>query len=146
MNRHSAASLIKTSEIIRYIPHRTPFILVDALYYCDSRRIVSSFEVKPDHLLVYQGYLQEAGIIENIAQTIALKSGYEADGGTGQPPIGFIAAIKDVQILRLVPIGKTIITRAEVMVDLDSILVVKGISCYEQFPVASCEMRLFLEK
>ncbi len=147
MNRHTGTSLIQTAEIIRYIPHRSPFILVDALYYCDLRRIVSSFDVRPDHLLVYEGYLQEAGIIENIAQTIALKSGYEADPKPGcEPPLGFIASIKDVQIHRLVPIGKTLITRAEVLVDLGNILVVKGISCYEQFPVASCEMRLFLEQ
>jgi 3-hydroxyacyl-[acyl-carrier-protein] dehydratase len=138
--------LIDREDITQFIPHRNPFVMVDNLLEHSSEHVVSSFEIRPDNVLVTDGYFQEAGIIENIAQTVALHSGYEAINKKMPPKVGFIAAIKDFKLFNLVPVGQELFTTTTVTHNMGDILIIKGSSEYLGVPVASCEMRLFLEK
>jgi predicted hotdog family 3-hydroxylacyl-ACP dehydratase len=138
--------LIDIEQITQFIPHRDPFVMVDNLLEYSPEQVVSSFLIRPNNILVTDGYFQEAGIIENIAQTVALRSGYEATQQNLPPRVGFIAAIKDFKLFNLVPVGQEIITTATVTHNMGDILIIKGKSEYLGVPVAACEMRLFLEK
>lgn len=138
--------LVDIEQVTQFIPHRDPFVMVDNLLEYSPEKVVSSFKIRPDNILVTDEYFQEAGIIENIAQTVALRSGYEATQNNLPPKVGFIAAIKDFHLFNLVPVGQELITTAEVTLNLGDVVIIKGYSEYLGIPVASCEMRLFLEK
>jgi 3-hydroxyacyl-[acyl-carrier-protein] dehydratase len=138
--------LIDTEEITQFIPHRDPFVMVDKLLEHSSEHVVSGFWIYPNNVLVTDGFFQEAGIIENMAQTVALHSGYEAVNKKLPPKVGFIAAIKDFKLYNLVPVGQELITTTTVTHNMGDILIIRGKSEYLGVSVASCEMRLFLEK
>ena len=138
--------LVDMEGITQFIPHRDPFVMVDNLLEYSPEQVVSSFLIRPNNILVTDEYFQEAGILENIAQTVALHAGYEAIMKKLPPRVGFIAAIKNFKLFNLVPVGQELITTATVTHNLGDMLIIKGESEYLGIPVASCEMRLFLEK
>lgn len=141
-----AQPLVRPAEVAAYIPQQHPFALIDTLYHCLPEQAWAGLLVRADHLLVQQHYLSEAGIIESMAQAMALKSGYEARQQSAAPPrVGFIAALKEVQIHALAPVGSTLVTHVAVLLQALDVLVVKATCGYGRTPVAQCEMRLFLE-
>ncbi|MGY3091496.1 putative hotdog family 3-hydroxylacyl-ACP dehydratase [Hymenobacter sp. UYAg731] len=143
----AARPLVGPANVTAYIPQRVPFVLIDTLYQCGPGQAWAGLLVPDNHLMVQQGYLSEAGILESMAQAVALKSGYEACAqAAGTPPrVGFIAALKAVQIHALAPVSCTLVTHVEVLLQALDVLVVKTSCGYNTTPVAQCEMRLFLE-
>jgi 3-hydroxyacyl-[acyl-carrier-protein] dehydratase len=139
-------NLVSGSEAHALLPQKAPFTMVDTLYFCEEKKAISGLFVSSNNPLVVDGYLQEPGIIENIAQTIALKAGYEAKSKNTEPKIGFIVSIKDLIINDLVPIGEELITEVEIQMVFDNMIVIHGHSNYNGINVASCEMRLFIQK
>ncbi|MEO8117090.1 MAG: hypothetical protein ABI653_05520 [Bacteroidota bacterium] len=66
------------TNILKLIPQRPPFVMVDHLINADEKTAETSFLILPENLLVENGFLSEAGLMENMAQTAAAKAGYEA--------------------------------------------------------------------
>ena len=59
---------------IALIPQKPPFVLIDTLVSATADTFRSAFSIPPDHVLVQDGALLEAGLMENAAQTAALAS------------------------------------------------------------------------
>jgi len=124
-------------DIIQYIPQREPMILVHQLLEYSSKRVVSGFNIEENHVLVSNGVLSEAGLLENMAQTAALSKGYEYARKNEKPPIGFI-------IKRLPDADSSIETILEPKHEVlnASIVNVKVISNKEE--IASGELKIFI--
>ena len=58
------------------IPQRHPIVLVDRLLDSDVEKSVSDFLIREDCVFVEDGRMVSAGLMENIAQTCALRIGY----------------------------------------------------------------------
>ncbi|WP_417014761.1 pseudouridylate synthase [Alistipes sp.] len=97
-------------DILDLLPQRPPFVLIDRLVDFDERRTVTQFTVRENHLLCEAGRLQAAGLIENIAQTCAARMGYINLLHAERVKLGFIGAIRDLEIRRLPRIGETLRT------------------------------------
>lgn len=139
--------LVTAATAADYIPQQAPFALIDTLYQCAPAAAWAGLHIAPDHLLVQHGYLSEAGIIECMAQAVALKSGYEArqQAADAAPRVGFIAALKDVQIQALPPAGSRLLVHVEILLQALDVLVVRTTAHYAATRVGQCELRLFLE-
>ncbi|MBR5107533.1 MAG: pseudouridylate synthase [Bacteroidales bacterium] len=99
---------ISISEIL---PQREPFVFVDRLVHYDERETVTAFTVTADHLLVDDGQLTAAGILENMAQSSAARIGYQCKYILHVPVrIGYIGAIKKFRVHRLPAVGETLTT------------------------------------
>jgi predicted hotdog family 3-hydroxylacyl-ACP dehydratase len=70
--------MIKGEELYELLPQSHPMVMIDQFVSSNEKTTVTSFHIKPDNILLLDGKLSEAGIIENIAQTAAARSGYEA--------------------------------------------------------------------
>lgn len=105
-------------DIHELLPQREPFILIDRLVDFDEQRTVTRFTVRAEHLFCEEGELQAAGVIENIAQTCAARMGYINLLHAERIKLGFIGAIRDLEIRRLPRCGETlettIVTREEI--------------------------------
>ncbi|MEO5570014.1 MAG: hypothetical protein ABIT08_15765 [Bacteroidia bacterium] len=111
MTQHDLhAILISKEYITEFIPQKEPMVMVDELMYCDAKKTVSRFKIEAENIFVKNGRLNEAGIIENMAQTGALKGGYESKLQGIEPVLGFIGAIKNLKIYALPEIGSYIET------------------------------------
>lgn len=105
--------------IRKLIPQKDPFVMVDRLYYFDDTRATSGLFISEENLLSTETHFSEAGLIENMAQSVALFGGYGAflnEGG--KPQKGLLGAIKILEIFELPKIRTYIRTEIEVEYDI----------------------------
>ncbi|MDR1813904.1 MAG: hypothetical protein LBR18_03535 [Tannerella sp.] len=65
-------------EIKRLIPQREPMLMIDAFYEATDTEADTGVTVSEDSLLVDEGMLSEAGLVEHIAQSASAFAGYKA--------------------------------------------------------------------
>lgn len=130
---------LKAEELI---PQRNPIVLVDNLLYSDAEKSVSEFLIRKSCVFIENRRITAAGLLENIAQTCALRIGYLTLGK--QVRIGVIGGVKNFFVESLPSIGETLITTVREVFYIDPALVVTAETCVGNFSVATCEMKVFL--
>ena len=134
-------------DIAYILPQRPPFIMVDRLTYYDPRKAITRYTVRRDHFFCLGERLEEAGLVENIAQTCAARTGYEArfrPQGDGAIRIGLIGAIKKMDIHRAPRVGEQLETTIVILQDIFSISLVEAKVEIDGEIIATCEMKIFL--
>jgi len=89
--------------------------MVDTLLDFSADKVVSSFTIEKSNLFVKENYLLEPGLIENMAQTVALHTGYDYFLKGEEAPTGYIGSIKKVEVLQLPKLNETITTEASIL-------------------------------
>jgi len=142
--------LVSREDVIKFIPQRPPIVVVHGLTKHSENASTSVFNVEENHLFVRGGKFLESGLMENIAQTTALRSGYhfskmvkEGEEET-KPPIGFIGALKNFNIHELPNVGVQLETTVSVMHEVMGMQVVEGKVLVGEKLIADCEMKIFL--
>jgi len=135
-----------TLNIFDLIPQAPPFVMIDALTYSDELISRSGFTIKPDNCLVEDGSFTEGGLLENIAQTAAARSGYEAKVNNQPVKSGYIGAVKNLEILFLPAVGKTIVTEIKLENQFFNVSVISGSVWCDDTLAARCEMKVFLNE
>jgi predicted hotdog family 3-hydroxylacyl-ACP dehydratase len=142
-------------DISKFLPHRSPFLMVDHLLSIGDNHVSTSFKIKPNGIFISDNVFNEVGLIENAAQTcsaIVGKSYFEDDDieGKGSKLIGFISAIKKVIIYACPSIGQTIISEAKLKSRFDadhySICTLECTISASDKELLSCEMNLFIQE
>ncbi|MBK7942194.1 MAG: 3-hydroxyacyl-ACP dehydratase [Flavobacteriales bacterium] len=101
--------------------------------------------VRADNVFAEEGLLLEAGLIEHVAQSTALGTGYAAAGaGEGEPPVGFIGAVSRLRIERLPRIGDLLETTVAMQHRLANVQVLLGTVRAADVVIAEMEMKVFL--
>jgi 3-hydroxyacyl-[acyl-carrier-protein] dehydratase len=145
------AVLVNEEEITLLIPHRVPFVMVDQLLHNDEKITISSFVVKSDNLFLENDVLTEPALIENIAQTAALRVGYPIyqaikEGKDLKAHLGFIAAITDLRVYDLPPLGAELQTKVLFEKEVMDIFLVSGGVYYLGKCLAECRMKIFAKR
>tara|TARA_R110002167_G_scaffold163242_18_gene360018 strand:- start:1827 stop:2264 length:438 start_codon:yes stop_codon:yes gene_type:complete len=126
------------------IPQKPPFVMVSKLLFFSDTKIVSGFTVSPENIFIEAGHLAAPGLIENMAQTVALHTGYKCHLNHQPAPIGYIGAIKKAEVHSLPPIGMELQTSVEILHDIMGItLVASKVECNGQV-IATSEMKTAL--
>ena len=126
-------------------------VMVDELLYHDDQKSRSSLHIENDNLFVEEGLLSEAGIIENIAQTAALRTGWKAlqaakGGEVKNPPVGVIGAVKNFLLYRQPKANTDIITEVTVQAEIFNATMISGKVMAGDDLLAECEMKIFLQE
>lgn len=144
--------LVGRDDVLKFIPQRMPIVVVHGLTEHSDTRSTSVFNVEIDHLFVRDGKFLPSGLMENIAQTSALRSGYHfsqqvpAEGEAPEPPIGFIGALKNFVVADLPSVGSVLYTTVEVTYEVMGMQVVEArVKCGKNV-IATCEMKIFLSQ
>ena len=112
-------------NIENLIPQKTPFVMVDSLLGFSDTNVVSSFKISESNIFFENQTFSEAGLVENMAQTVALHTGYDYFL-KGQPaPTGYIGSIKEIQILRLPKLYEIINTEAHILQEFMGVTLVE---------------------
>lgn len=136
---------ITDSDFIQtLIPQRPPFIMVDKLFYFSQEKIVSGLTITIDNLFSKNDTFESPGLIENMAQTIALHTGYQFYLKKETAPTGYIGAIKKVEIDSLPAIGQELMTTATILHDIMGVTLVSTTIECEGIIIASSEMKTVL--
>lgn len=105
-------------DIKKYLPHRSPMLMVDLILVMDDIKVETIFEIKEEVIFIQNGVLTEIGLIENAAQTCSsvVAKDYFVDENNRDKSevnvVGFISAIKTLKIHKLPNVGETIKTFA----------------------------------
>ena len=130
------------------IPQRPPFMMVDRLTYYDPQKAQTLFTVRDDNIFcTADGRLEEAGLIENIAQTCAARMGYQEKTEaqrSGVIKIGFIGMIKTMQFFRNPVVGEQLETTTVIVEEFFNTSLVEAKVEVEGETIAVCEMKIFL--
>ncbi|MEO7768761.1 MAG: 3-hydroxyacyl-ACP dehydratase [Ferruginibacter sp.] len=128
------------------IPQRPPFVMVDQLTWYDEAITRSRFLVKESNILVENGRLGEAGLVENIAQTAAASAGYEAGLHNKPVRVGYIGAIKNLVIHFLPLVNDELETEIIIQNQIFDVTLIKGLIRCKKLLLAECEMKIFISK
>lgn len=141
------AILSSAEKILKLIPQRPPFVLVDKIYLHSEKEILSGFTVPEKHVLVNEnGELSESGIIEHFAQTIALHQGYNFFKKNESAPVGYIGSIRNIDIFALPKIGQEIRTKITILNQILGVTMVSGEVLLNDKTIATGEMRTIVAK
>ena len=128
------------------LPQRPPFVMIDRLVSCDEVFAVTELTVREDNIFVEDERLTSSGLIENIAQTCAARIGfvnkYILKKGI---QIGFIGAVRNLEILSLPQVGQTITTKVEVVEEVFGMTLAKATVTCEGETLVTTEMKIALK-
>ena len=128
-------------NITHLIPQKAPFEMVDALLEYSDNSLTSSFTIKESNLFVENKIFRESGLIENMAQTVALHTGYSYFLQDKQAPTGYIGSIKTVTIDQLPKCDDTILTTATILHEFNGITMVDVVVKLNGVEIASGQMK-----
>lgn len=135
------------TNISHLIPQKVPFVMVDTLLEFTQEKVVSSFKILDTNLFIENGELNEQGIIENMAQSVALHTGYDYFLKGEQAPTGYIGSIKKVAVFKRPALNDVITTKVDILHEFDGITMVKVIAYNtENEEIASGEMKTVIAK
>ena len=151
MSSAAESPIIEGSAVSALIPEKPPIEMVDKLWYNDDTTTISGFTVSSTNIFCEDGLFREPGIVENIAQTAALRVGYivsqmEKNGEKVDPPVGYIGAIKKLIIHQLPKVGSELRTEVRIEHVVFDVTLISGKTTLNGELVAECEMKIFLKK
>lgn len=135
-----------SDNILKYIPQRAPFVMVSELVSASEEEALTRLYISSNNIFSSEGYFQESGIIENIAQTAAVMSGYDAVENKGSVKRGYIGSVNNLTIYKLPKVGNCIETSIRVEAKVMNVNIIKGVVKQFGDVVAECEMKIFLDE
>ncbi len=114
------------SEVEQMIPQKSPMAMVDGLITNNQNATVSQLVIDKQNIFCKDGFFREPGLIENIAQTTALRAGYIAKLNNDKPALGYIGAVKKMKIYVLPKDTDTLRTRISVQYELLNATIIRG--------------------
>ncbi len=144
LNSGCDSMLAKGDQIFEFIPQRPPMVMIDELFEVTGARFISGLSIDAGNIFVTRGLLREPGIIENIAQTAAAGVGYYQKSKGKPVTLGFIAAIRNLEIKKLPSVGLKLVTNVEIVNEVLEMTIINGAVRVNEDLIANCEMRIFI--
>ncbi|PIB37878.1 hypothetical protein [Maribacter sp. 4G9] len=130
--------------VIELIPQREPFVMVDKLHHFSKNKIVSGLTIYNTNLFCNNNIFLEPGLIENMAQTVAMHKGYTYYLKNEPAPVGYIGAIKKAEIFELPKLGSELITTVTILHDIMGVTLVEAkVECGDTL-IATSEIKTAL--
>lgn len=126
------------------IPQKDPFVMVDKLLFFSENKVVSGLLVSEENIFSKHQTFTEPGVIEHMAQTVALYTGYQYFLKNEPAPTGYIGAIKKVEIHNLPPTSEELITTVTILHEIMGVTLVTIQTECEGNVIATSEMKTVL--
>ena len=117
--------------------------MVHDLVEASESHAVTQLHLAVDNVFAFEGFLAEPGLVENIAQTAAVHVGHQCLEKGVPIPIGYIAAVRNLEIKALPPLGATITTKVQITNKVLDLTVATGEVTLNGESLCTCEMRIF---
>lgn len=132
-------------DIRTLLPQKPPMVLVDKLISADEKSATTALLIREDNIFVSEGQLNAYALIEVMAQTAAAQLGYDNSlRGDNDVKIGYIGAVKRMQIEKVPKVGETVLTRMEVQEDFGNMKLVTAESFVDDRKIAIAELTIAL--
>lgn len=136
--------ILEKSFVENLIPQKFPFVMVDKLLSFSENEITAGLTVPETNIFVNEGVFQEAGLIEHMAQSVALYTGYQFFLKQEPAPVGYIGSIKTIEIFQLPQLGAEIETTVNVLHEIMGVTLVDISSKINNIEIARGQMKTVL--
>ncbi|MCF6346954.1 MAG: hypothetical protein L3J20_01475 [Flavobacteriaceae bacterium] len=128
------------------IPQKVPFVMVDKLIQYSDDKIIAGLTIQRNNIFIKNTIFTEPGLIEHMAQTIALHTGYQYFLKNLPAPTGYIGSIKKVEIKKLPKLGDEIKTTVSILHEIMEVTLVNISVELNNEEIACGEMKTVLAK
>ncbi len=140
----SKPPILDQDFILDLIPQKFPFVMVDKLYDFTENQIISGLTITNDNIFTSNGFFNAPGLIENMAQTVAMHKGYTYYLKNESAPVGYIGAIKKAEILEMPKVGQELRTTVNILHDIMGVTLVEATIFCENRLIAQSEIKTVL--
>ena len=113
--RQPSEAFLRSIDVHELLPQQEPFVMISRLVAFDMVRTVTETDIKDANIFIEDGEFCPSGLIENIAQTCAARIGYANKYIFKKGiQIGFIGAIRNLEIFERPKVGEMITTTVDV--------------------------------
>jgi len=138
---------ISDKEVVgKLLPQKFPFVMVDKMLDYNETSVVSRLQITEDNIFFNGQNFLESGLIEHMAQTVALHTGYQFFLKKEAAPTGYIGSIKEINISRLPKLGDEIKTTVNILQEFAGITLVDIATTLNGTEIASGQMKTVLAK
>ena len=138
--------MLNIPPITQLIPQRAPMVMVDTLWEYSPTTAVVGLTILQDNIFVHKGCLSASGLIEHMAQSTALHKGYGYYLNHQPAPMGYIGAIKHIEIQALPKKGEAIRTHITILQEFMEVTLVRMETYIQDTCIAQGEMKTVLAK
>ncbi|MDW8849599.1 hypothetical protein SD960_05795 [Flavobacterium sp. MMLR14_040] len=138
--------LLEKNAVENLLPQKFPFVMVDKMYSFTETSLVSGLQIKNDNIFFDNNTFLEAGLIEHMAQSVALHTGYGFFLRNEIAPTGYIGSIKDIEIKKLPEINDTIQSTVTILQEFGGITLVDIVTTLNNEEIAKGQMKTVLAK
>ncbi len=136
--------MITGKKLFSLLPQTSPMLMIDALVSSDQEKTITNLTISEENIFCINGKFREPGIIENMAQTAAVRSGFNAKNNNEKLKTGYIGTVKNLNIYFLPNRNQIITTKLFLKTEIGNISVIAAsVTCQNQL-IAECEMTIIL--
>ena len=135
---------LEKEAVENLLPQKFPFVMVDTMYSFTEAALVSGLNIQKDNIFVDKGTFLEAGLIEHMAQSVALYTGYDFFLRNEIAPTGYIGSIKDIEIKKLPKMNDTIQSTVTILQEFAGITLVNIVTTLNNEEIANGQMKTVL--
>lgn len=134
---------LRSIDIHTLLPQQEPFVMVGTLIHFEMTKTVTELVVPEDNIFVNDGKFSASGLIENMAQTCAARLGYVNKYILQKGiQIGYIGAIRNMQVYELPNVGDKITTTVNIREEVFGMILADAtVKCGDKLLV-STEMKI----
>lgn len=129
-------------DAILWIPQRAPFVFVDTIDDVNESRAVTQFTVTDGCPLVAEDFLPLSGLMENAAQTCAVRAGWVQKNQGTEVKKGYIGAVKALNVSRFPHVGETLHTEANLIQEVMNISLIECTTRVGEEVIATTTLKL----
>ena len=141
--------LADIDTVAKLIPQEFPMVMVHGLLMHNSQQTLTSFTIEKGNIFIENGLFTEAGLIENMAQSAALRTGWISakameEDAEFSPVVGVIGAIKNLEIFRKPEVNSRLETTIDLLTEFGSATMVEATVRKDGEVLATAELKIFL--
>ena len=140
-------AFLRDIDIHELLPQQEPFVMVSRLVHFDDVRTICEMNIQADNIFVEDGHFNALGMIENIAQTCAARIGYVNKFILKKAvQIGFIGAIRNLEVTDLPEVGQQITTIVDVIEEVFGMTLASAVIKQGNRTLMTTEMKIAVKE
>ena len=140
----TTSPLFEKDFVGNLIPQKFPFVMIDKMFSYTETEIVAGLQVSNDNIFVHDGVFTESGLVEHMAQSVALHTGYQFFLKKEPAPTGYIGSIKQIEIQKLPKLNDEIQTTVTILHEFGGITLVDLLTKLHDEVIATGQMKTIL--
>jgi predicted hotdog family 3-hydroxylacyl-ACP dehydratase len=138
--------VLEKEAVENLLPQKFPFVMVDRMFAYSETSLVAGLKIQNNNIFLEENTFLEAGLIEHMAQSVALHTSYQFFLKNEIAPTGYIGSLKDIEIKKLPKTNDIIQSTVTILQEFGGITLVDIVTTWNDEEIARGQMKTVLAK